>query len=66
MSRRRSKFAPKQDLSLEELMPDRQRLEQLVGEGSVNPEAFAIRSEEAALLRKAIQDFRHHTAWFWS
>ncbi|MGA9813817.1 MAG: sigma-70 family RNA polymerase sigma factor [Terriglobales bacterium] len=55
MSRRRSKFAPKEDLSLEELMPDRQRLEQLVGEGSVNPEAFAIRREEAALLRKVIQ-----------
>ncbi len=55
MSRRKSKFAPKEDLSLEELMPDRQRLERLVGEGSVNPEAFAIRSEEAALLRKTVQ-----------
>src|SRR5512133_380294 len=29
MSRRRSKFAPKQELSLEELMPDRQELEKL-------------------------------------
>ena len=28
MSRRKSKFAPKQDLSLEELMPDRQELAQ--------------------------------------
>ena len=27
MSRRKSKFAPKQDLSLEELMPDRRELE---------------------------------------
>ncbi len=54
MSRRKSKFAPKEDLSLEDLMPDRQQLERLVGQGSVNPEAFAIRSEEAVLLRKAI------------
>jgi RNA polymerase sigma-70 factor (ECF subfamily) len=54
MSRRRSKFAPKEDLSLEELMPDRQELERLSG-GSINPETFAIRSEEAGLLRKAIQ-----------
>ena len=31
MSRRRSKFAPKEDLSLEELMPDRKELERLAG-----------------------------------
>ena len=55
MSRRRSKFAPKQDLSLEELMPDRKELEQMGSEGSINPEAFAIRSEEASRLRDAIQ-----------
>jgi RNA polymerase sigma-70 factor (ECF subfamily) len=55
MSRRRSKFAPKEDLSLEELMPDRQELERLSGDGSINPETFAIRSEEAARLRQAIQ-----------
>jgi RNA polymerase sigma-70 factor (ECF subfamily) len=55
MSRRRSKFAPKQDLSLEELMPDRQELERLSGDGSINPETFAIRSEEAERLRQAIQ-----------
>lgn len=55
MSRRRSKFAPKEDLSLEELMPDRQELERLSGNGSINPETFAIRSEEAARLRQAIQ-----------
>ncbi len=52
MSRRRSKFVPKQDLSLEELMPDRKELEQM---GSINPEVFAIRSEEAGRLRDAIQ-----------
>jgi RNA polymerase sigma-70 factor (ECF subfamily) len=55
MSRRRSKFAPKEDLSLEELMPDRQELERLSGGGSINPETFAIRSEEAGQLREAIQ-----------
>lgn len=55
MSRRRSKFAPKEDLSLEELMPDRQEMERLSGDGSINPETFAIRSEEAGRLRHAIQ-----------
>jgi RNA polymerase sigma-70 factor (ECF subfamily) len=55
MSRRRSKFAPKEDLSLEELMPDRQEMERLSGDGSINPETFAIRSEEAGRLRQAIQ-----------
>jgi RNA polymerase sigma-70 factor (ECF subfamily) len=55
MSRRRSKFAPKPDLSLEELMPDRRELEQLRNDGGINPEAFAIRSEEAGRLREAIQ-----------
>jgi len=55
MSRRRSKFAPKQDLSLEELMPDRRELDQLGMDGGINPEAFAIRSEEAGRLRLAIQ-----------
>jgi len=55
MSRRRSKFAPKEDLSLEELMPDRQELERLSGDRSINPEAFAIRSEKAGRLRQAIQ-----------
>lgn len=55
MSRRRSKFAPNPDLSLEELMPDRKELEQLGADGGINPEAFAIRSEEAGRLRDAIQ-----------
>lgn len=54
MSRRRSKFAPKQELSLEELMPDREELETTIQLG-VNPEDFAIRSQEARWLREAIQ-----------
>src|ERR1039458_6386906 len=41
MSRRRSKFAPKQEMSLEELMPDRKELERLSANGSVNPEMFS-------------------------
>jgi RNA polymerase sigma-70 factor, ECF subfamily len=55
MSPRRSRFAPNPDLSLEELMPDRRELEQLGNDGGVNPEACAIRSEEAGQLRDAIQ-----------
>jgi RNA polymerase sigma-70 factor, ECF subfamily len=56
MSRRKSKFAPKQDLSLEELMPDRQELAQLGKEGPVNPEMLAIRSQQAKRLRQVIQE----------
>lgn len=59
MNRRRSKFAPAQELSLDALMPDRKELEEL-GAGGVNPEMFVIRSEEAALLRSAIQKLPPH------
>src|SRR5579863_2734707 len=55
MNRRRSKFAPGPDLSLEELMPDRKEIQQLDRDGRINPEALAIRSEEAGCLRDAIQ-----------
>ena len=55
MSRRRSKFAPARELSLEELMPDRNELDQLSANGKINPEAFAIRSEQATRLREAVQ-----------
>jgi RNA polymerase sigma-70 factor (ECF subfamily) len=55
MSRRRSKSAPARDLSLDELMPDRNELQQLSADGRFNPEDFAIRSEEAGRLRQAIQ-----------
>jgi RNA polymerase sigma-70 factor, ECF subfamily len=55
MSRRRSKFAPNPDLSLEELMPVRNELELLGSDRAINPEAFAIRSEQAGRLRDAIQ-----------
>ena len=55
MNRRRSKFAPAHELSLEELMPGPSELEQLTADGRVNPEAFAIRGEEAWRLREAVQ-----------
>src|ERR1700757_643620 len=55
MSRRKSKFAPAHELSLEELMPDRDELDQLTASGRINPEAFAIRSEQASRLRDAVQ-----------
>jgi len=55
MSRRKSKFAPAHELSLEELMPDRKELEQLSSDGKINPESFAIRSEQASRLREAVQ-----------
>jgi RNA polymerase sigma-70 factor (ECF subfamily) len=55
MTRRKSKFAPKQDLSLDELMPDRHELAHLAKEGPVNPESLAIRSQQARRLREVIQ-----------
>jgi RNA polymerase sigma-70 factor, ECF subfamily len=56
MSRRKSKFAPKQDLSLDELMPDRRELARLAREGPVNPESLAIRGQQARRLREVIQE----------
>ena len=55
MSRRKSKFAPEHELSLEQLMPDRKELEQLSADGRVDPESYAIRSEQASRLREAVQ-----------
>jgi RNA polymerase sigma-70 factor (ECF subfamily) len=55
MSRRKSKFAPTRDLSLEQLMPDRLDLARLAQERPVNPESLAIRSQQAKRLRGAIQ-----------
>src|SRR5215469_11894865 len=37
MHRRKSKFAPQHELSLEQLMPDRQELERLTPNGKVDP-----------------------------
>jgi RNA polymerase sigma-70 factor (ECF subfamily) len=55
MSRRKSKFAPKVDLSLEELMPYRQELQKLSGNGDGTPETALLRRESARRLREAVQ-----------
>ena len=55
MSRRKSKFAPKEDLSLEELMPDRQELQKLPGSLDGTPETSLLRRENARRLREAVQ-----------
>ncbi len=55
MSRRKSQFAPKQSLSLEELMPDRHDLERYASTGPINPETLSMRNEEAQRLRDAVQ-----------
>src|SRR5579863_392655 len=55
MSRRKSKFAPKTELSLEEMVPGRADLERTDGRASVSPEEAAIRSEQGQKLREVIQ-----------
>lgn len=55
MSRRRSKFAPKEALSLEELMPDRKELEKLSGNAHGTPETSLMRRENTKRLREAVQ-----------
>jgi len=50
MSRRKNKFAPAQELSLQELLPDRKELEQLAADVKVHPESFAIRGEQASTV----------------
>jgi RNA polymerase sigma-70 factor (ECF subfamily) len=56
MSRRKSKFAPKQQLSLEELMPDAGEIDHLreLAAATPNPEHSAIALEDAEQLKKAI------------
>ena len=55
MSRRKSKFATREDLSLEELMPDRQELQKLSGSPDGTPETSLLRRESAKRLREALQ-----------
>ena len=55
MSRRKSKFAPKEALSLEELMPDRHELQSLSGSASGTPETSLLRRENAKRLREAVR-----------
>ncbi|MFB3812840.1 MAG: sigma-70 family RNA polymerase sigma factor [Terriglobales bacterium] len=56
MSRRKSKFAPREELSLEELMPDAAELDHLaaMASGEASPESALLESERGELLRQAI------------
>jgi RNA polymerase sigma-70 factor (ECF subfamily) len=55
MSRRKSKFAPKEALSLDELMPDRREFDRLSGNSDGTPETALVRKESAKRLREAVQ-----------
>ena len=55
MSRRKSKFAPKEALSLEDLMPDRQELQNLSRSPGETPESSLLRRENAKRLRDAVR-----------
>ncbi len=55
LSRRKSKFAPKVEMSLEDLMPDRDELE-----SSINPESAAIRGQQDHRVREAIRNLPPH------
>jgi RNA polymerase sigma-70 factor (ECF subfamily) len=55
MSRRKSKFAPTRELSLDELIPDRMELVRLAKQTPPTPESLAIQTQQAARLRQAIQ-----------
>lgn len=54
MSRRRSKFAPKAHLSLDEILPDRAELEALTAGAEKSPFQHVLRAESAAEMRRAI------------
>lgn len=54
MSRRRSRFAPQAELSLEVLMPEPGELERLLAARDADPERRAIVAESAARLRRAL------------
>ncbi|HTS07750.1 MAG TPA: sigma-70 family RNA polymerase sigma factor [Candidatus Eisenbacteria bacterium] len=60
MSRRKSKFAPKQELSLDELMPDRKELEQLDSSSIPNPESSTIRGEQTRRVREVVRSLPPH------
>ncbi|MGA2001582.1 MAG: sigma-70 family RNA polymerase sigma factor [Terriglobales bacterium] len=54
MSRRRGKFAPKQTLSLDDLLPDRSQLEALTTSREVGPEQQLLRAENREELQRAV------------
>lgn len=54
MSRRRSKFAPTETLSLDDLLPDASELESLTAKTEGEPEAAVLATENAERVRDAI------------
>jgi len=54
MSRRRGKFAPRQSLSLEDLLPDRNELEALTSSRDRGPEHELLRAEDRKELQRAV------------
>ena len=54
MSRRRSKFAPQQTLSLEELMPDSEELQSITTGPDSSPERAALSRHEARRVHEAV------------
>ncbi len=54
MSKRRSKFAPKDTLSLDALMPDDRELESLVANREESPEAEVSNAQQADQVRQAV------------
>ncbi len=55
MSRRRSKFAPKQDLALDDLMPSEQELASLDARANSDPESLLLSNENSAYVREALE-----------
>ena len=53
-SRRQSKFAPRHQLSLDELMPEREELERLERARQDSPETSVLRAEDAERVRQAV------------
>jgi RNA polymerase sigma-70 factor (ECF subfamily) len=60
LSRRKSKFAPQVEMSLEDLMPDLEDLERLHGASSLSPEAAAIRGQQDHRVHEAIRSLPAH------
>ena len=54
MSRRRSKFAPQQTLSLEELMPDSEELASIATDPENTPEIQALSKQESKRVHQAV------------
>jgi RNA polymerase sigma-70 factor (ECF subfamily) len=55
MSRRRSKFAPKETVALDDLMPDASELESLTAAADTGPEASVLSRESSERLERAIR-----------